>query len=575
MMANPKLRTVIIIVFLVLLAQSAVAQHVSSARGIGIGAYSALANDLSALDWNPAGIALVRDWEFSTASHLWVGPASNAGGIAFQGAGITKRFMQQHSVAMRYAPAVSMEFTVPSIFKLNGSQEVTFDQRILYDERYALGYALRSSETVSFGVSARYLQEHVIDTEPFILQDTVARIRTVDYNSDSWNVDFGFLWEPERQWKLGVVAKNLFKIRESEFPQDIRSFALRTTKSLRAGVAYAPSKPLWLAFDFDTEKQGALGFEWDMGENISFRQGTYFGKSYGPFVKAISTGLGWSTETARFDLSYMFVTHNVNRTRVLFDDFVSQGVRNIGFNQYTPSQLTFSMNVVLGRTRETLARIEHVEILDEVYPSSYYRYAYQPLGRAIVRNISASAIQARVGFYSERFMDSPTMTEQFYVAPQSTRVVEFKAVFNDAIKSVSTMILQAGDVFVSAAQATDFDDKVQTSLIIRGRNDWDGNVLSLKAFVTPNDPDLLRFSRKVLADSKDSLGASAKELEHFQSATLLFNEFASRMVYVNDPQSSKDRVQYPSETLSLRGGDCDDMTVFVSSMLASVGIATA
>jgi len=134
---------------------------------------------------------------------------------------------------------------------------------------------------------------------------------------------------------------------------------------------------------------------------------------------------------------------------------------------------------------------------------------------------------------------------------------------------------QAGDVFVSAAQATDFDDKVQTSLIIRGRNDWDGNVLSLKAFVTPNDPDLLRFSRKVLADSKDSLGASAKELEHFQSATLLFNEFASRMVYVNDPQSSKDRVQYPSETLSLRGGDCDDMTVFVSSMLASVGIATA
>ncbi|HEY5614826.1 MAG TPA: hypothetical protein VIL52_02310, partial [Bacteroidota bacterium] len=131
------------------------------------------------------------------------------------------------------------------------------------------------------------------------------------------------------------------------------------------------------------------------------------------------------------------------------------------------------------------------------------------------------------------------------------------------------------DVFVSATPTNDFDDKVQTSLIIRGKNDWDGNVLSLKAFVTPNDPDLLRFTRTVLSNYKDSLSTIPKELDKFQSAMMLFNEFASRMVYVNDPNSSKDRVQYPSETLSLRGGDCDDMTVFYATTLASIGVATA
>ena len=575
MMANSKLRTAVFLA-LALAASNLSAQHLSSARGIGLGAYSTLVNDLSALDWNPAGLTFVRDWELFASNHLWVGPATGANGLMFQGAGVTKRFMEQHSVAIRYAPATSLEFTVPSIFKLNSGQDVSFDKRILYDERYALGYAFKSSETVRIGMSARFLQERVIDTEPFILQDSVvAKIRTVDYSSDSWNVDFGVLWEPERNWRVGVVAKNLFELRESEFPQEIRSFALRTTKTLRAGFAYAPSRPLWLAFDIDTERQTAFGLEWEIDHNLVVRQGTYFGRWFGPFVQAVSAGIGWWNESTRLDISYIHFNGKGRRSDVRYEDFVSQGVRDIGFNQYSPSQVSLSLNVVLGQTRETFARIEHVEILDEVYPSSYYRFAYQPLGSAIVRNTSDAPIQARVGFYAPRFMDSPTMTESFLVAAHSTKVVPFRAVFNEAIKSVSTMILQAGDVFVSATPTNDFDDKVQTSLIIRGKNDWDGNVLSLKAFVTPNDPDLLRFTRTVLSNHKDSLSAIPKELDKFQSAMMLFNEFASRMVYVNDPNSSKDRVQYPSETLSLRGGDCDDMTVFYATTLASIGIATA
>ncbi|MGH2567016.1 MAG: hypothetical protein ACRDGA_01665, partial [Bacteroidota bacterium] len=232
--------------------------------------------------------------------------------------------------------------------------------------------------------------------------------------------------------------------------------------------------------------------------------------------------------------------------------------------------------IPLGRTREVLARIEHVEIMDEVYPSSYHVHAYRPLGKAVVRNVSKTPIQARVGFYAERFMDAPTMTKQYLIGPNSSVEVPFNAIFTDAIRTVSTMILQAGDVFVKAAPASDYDDKVQTSLIIRGRNDWDGDVLSLRAFVTPDDPDILRYTRAVLSSYKDSLAVTPKELEHLHSATWLFDEFVtSRLFYVNDPQASKDRVQYPSETLVLRGGDCDDLTVFYATMLSSIGIPTA
>lgn len=550
------------------------AQHLTSARGIGIGAYTSLVNDLSALDWNPAGLVHVKDWEVMASNYMWMGTSS---GVVFQSMGLSKRFMDRHNSSIRYAPAVSLEFEVPSIFRMEGSgQTFSFDKKIQYQERYTLGYGFRAAPTVSLGVSARFLQEQVLDTEPYFVQDTVARLRTVNYNADSWNVDFGLLWEPDERWKIGLVSKNLFKITESEFPQAIRSFALRTTKTLRAGVSYALSNSFLLSYDMNTEWQTALGWEWKLSDQFSLRQGTYIGGPIGPFVQAISTGIGWRNETTRIDLSYIRFSTQANRSTIRFDDFVSQGVRDISFNQFSPSQLTLTVNVALGRTREVLARIDYVEILDEVYPASYYVHAYsRPLGKAIVRNISPTPIQARVGFYAERFMDAPTLTKPYLIGPNSSMEVPFYAVFNDAIRSVSSMILQAGDVFVKAAPAGDYDDKVQTSLIIRGRNDWDGDVFTLRAFVTPEDPDLLRFTRTVLANYRDSLATSPKELEHFRSAVWLFNEFAKRVVYVNDPQASKDRVQYPSETLSLRGGDCDDMTVLYATMLASIGIPTA
>jgi hypothetical protein len=93
--------------------------------------------------------------------------------------------------------------------------------------------------------------------------------------------------------------------------------------------------------------------------------------------------------------------------------------------------------------------------------------------------------------------------------------------------------------------------------------------------VTPDDPGVIRYTRDVLLMYKDSLNNAGPELETFRKAGILFNTFADKLVYVNDPRQSGDYVQYPSETLQLRGGDCDDMTTCFSSLLNSVGVSTA
>ena len=47
------------------------------------------------------------------------------------------------------------------------------------------------------------------------------------------------------------------------------------------------------------------------------------------------------------------------------------------------------------------------------------------------------------------------------------------------------------------------------------------------------------------------------------------------MVYTSDPRATAEYVQFPQQTVQLKGGDCDDLSVCYSSLLESVGIQTA
>jgi hypothetical protein len=78
-----------------------------------------------------------------------------------------------------------------------------------------------------------------------------------------------------------------------------------------------------------------------------------------------------------------------------------------------------------------------------------------------------------------------------------------------------------------------------------------------------------------LLEQRDSLAAQKGIPGQFVKARTVIAAFAGKLQYVNDPRLSADFVQYPSETLTQRGGDCDDMTVCFASLLSSIGIPTA
>jgi hypothetical protein len=493
-------------------------------------------------------------------------------GIALYSAGSAKRFLDVHVIAGSYTPGMELEFVTPRTFELiGGGQQIGYEKKITYRELYSLGYGYQVTPTVALGVSTRYREQLITDTQ--FLDDSLGFERAVNYAGSAWNIDIGLKWKPNSEWTFGAVAKNLFRLTESELPEGVLSYGLRNVKTLRVGAAYQASPTTTVALDFDTQAKGGFGSEWMPGERWVLRQGVLFGGKSTQFVEALSAGVGFSYGPTRLNVSYVHFLKP--RTKATVQEFLDRGVHDLGYNAFTPSQITLSANISLGRTRDTWAKIEYVQILSEVYPSSYQALANRPLGKARVRNVSTKPITAKVSFFVEQYMDNPTEGRPVYIEPNAEIDVPFYAIFNDAIKFVPSMVLRAANVFVKASLAEDYDDKSQTRLIIRGRNDWDGDALTLRYFVTPEDPDIMRFTRTVVSQYKDTIAAVAKQLEKFRTARLLFNEFASRLTYVNDPKASKDRVQFPSETIVLRGGDCDDMTVCYSSLLASVGISTA
>lgn len=104
----------------------------------------------------------------------------------------------------------------------------------------------------------------------------------------------------------------------------------------------------------------------------------------------------------------------------------------------------------------------------------------------------------------------------------------------------------------------------------------------LSCFILPNDSDVSEFSAKALA-SKNQNVVLNKNINI--AATLIDAMGSIPLNYVSDPNVSfssivdndyaVDTVRFPGETLSLKSGDCDDMTTLFCSVLESVGLNTA
>ena len=547
-------------------------QSLLNARSVALGAFGASVKDTRGFDSNPAGLVGIRDWEFTTSTYS----SRSNNGFVFQGLTFGKRFLGSEALAVQYSPGSLLEFVVPSGLTFRtGDTAISLDKKLSYSESFSFGYGHKLSENVSVGLSGRIRQERITSTDATFTPQF--EINSQEFSSTQALFDVGAQWRPLPGLALSILGKNLLNISGTELPADVQEFSLPEKRVAELAGKYGFGPAFSIAGMYTTQGCGAFGYEMLMPKwNAGFRNGLYFNKDESPFAYAFSVGVSWQYEFLELDVSYLRFTNQERHSgSFMAKSFDASQINNINLNPYTQDRFTLSLKAILGNVRESLAHIESVEMLSAVYPSSYELFAFRPIGMVKVKNISDKPIQAKASFYIEKYMDSPTETPSVYMLPGEEKEISFNAVLNDQVKSVSTLTIREGNVYISATPAEEYDDRFQTKVLIHGRNDWDGDVHTLRHFVTPDDPDVLRATRDILLQSRDTLAAVPRELEQVVKARVLFNAFAGRLVYVSDPKQSGDYVQYPTETLTMRSGDCDDMTTCFASLMSSVGISTA
>jgi hypothetical protein len=557
-------------------AELAIAQSLMDARALGLGAYFPVVQDAREFAVNPAGIVQMRDWDLNISTYIV--PREKPVGFVFHGFSIGKRFLEDEAVALRYSPGTSVRFVVPPVLVLGGTPSSN-DREISYQESFAVAYAHRFAGNLSAGLSARVRREEVADTRyQMVYQDTISYPTAVQdaFAANLWSVDASVFWSPISRLAISCAGRNLFWWRTGDIGEPLRQYQLPTKVIGEAGASYTPFRNLIVAASASTASRGACGVEWSSGFGLRLRGGALWDFNGSARCDALTAGIGWSYELFEVNAGYISFTerskHNGTTSVTAFDPAL---LTDLDIHPYSGNRVALSLKASFGNVRESLARIEGITVFGSIYPSASEMLAYKPIGSVRIRNISGKPINARIRFFVERLMDSPTESPVSYIAAGESAELPLMVVFNEQVKKVKALTVREGDVYVSASPAEQYDDKSQTRLVILGRNAWNGDSKSLRYFVTPDDPAVLRYSRDVLLDHRDSLSRVPDRLEAFAKARILVNSLAGRLLYVNDPKLTADFVQYPSETLQLRGGDCDDMTVCFTSLLSSIGLSTA
>ncbi len=566
------------------------AQSLLDVRGIGMSSDISTAVDLPALYTNPAGIASIQAWQVNT-TNAYV--TSSRDGL-FGNIAVADRFYRGTVGAFSYAPSRHLDFEFISTIQSEGRDEtnapiiteVNSDKRIKYQEPVKLGYGYAPAEGISIGLAAGLFREDidelrttVVTRQGAALQSDVAR---ETYSSSTWNLDAGLLYQPWQNFHLGIVAYNLLALHENELPDKYMKYAFVPEKVIRIGAAVHPTEDMLISADMDTRRRFNFGAELNAIAPTSpfvLRLGSWMDFRLAHPLNALSFGAGYRFKSVSFDASYISFLDKTLRTGTLQDDLFTP-VSNLEVNQYTSDRFSFSVSVSLGTLRDAVARIEHLHISNTIFPASYRVHATRPLGFARVRNLTDKPIKVHLRFFVKKLMDVPTETGEYYLEPEEMKEIPFTAEFNESILSVRSESFEDSEVGVIASEVDNYEDVLRTKLLVHDRNSWNGDPLMLKYFVTPADPSVIHFTRRALSYNRDFLESVPASQRRLEQARCVFNAFANMLTYIADPRAEErseelEHVQYPTETLDLRGGDCDDFTVCYSALLNSLGFETA
>jgi len=225
---------------------------------------------------------------------------------------------------------------------------------------------------------------------------------------------------------------------------------------------------------------------------------------------------------------------------------------------------------------------------DPIFPVFYRYYNDKPLGTVSITNKERRPVSnVTVSFLVKQFMESPKLSLRIdKIGAGETVKVPILALFKDSILSVTEGTSVSAQIQVDYEEGGDFlsASRTETVKILKRNNlTWDDD-RKAAAFVTANDPTVLRFARNIAAAIRGESVIAVNErlrigMAIFQALNLYGMDYSidadSSYIELSKNENALDSIQFPMQTLDFKAGDCDDLSVLYCALLESVGIRTA
>jgi tetratricopeptide (TPR) repeat protein/sugar lactone lactonase YvrE len=233
----------------------------------------------------------------------------------------------------------------------------------------------------------------------------------------------------------------------------------------------------------------------------------------------------------------------------------------------------------------TSARIVLEDLrMERMFVSAHKQYATERIGRVKLRNETAEDYQKlRVSFFVKEYMDYPVTQDVPLLKAKETLEVPLHATFNGKVLTIDEDTRVLAVVSLAGADGRDRAQEITQAVTLYGKNAilW-ANGDMVGSFVTPRDDTLRNFVREAANRfAPPPQGALNRPLA--LAATVYNTLSAYGMRYQADPNTPYSRVaadqvdyvQFPRETLRLKSGDCDDLSVLLAAAYENLGVETA
>ena len=242
---------------------------------------------------------------------------------------------------------------------------------------------------------------------------------------------------------------------------------------------------------------------------------------------------------------------------------------------YSGYNLSIGLSYMWGSTPE-IFKVEEVKlIVQDIYPAYYQFYNTYPIALAVIKNTAAYPIEINVHSeikeYSERKQESGFIR----IEAGETKDIPIQALFGDKLLASTKRNPAVIDLQIEARAGSLVKKNISLNVIVHSRNAWNGEINRLGFFLTPDDDEIMQYSRDITVNIKPD----ENTVKNIAIASAIFEDLKKKdIVYQSDPNIpfyKDDYVQFARETLNRRSGDCDDLVVLYASLLESVGIKTA